>query len=361
MVALARRRVPSPGQTLSAYLADAAPAGDDQQQAIAQTIAALAAAAAKISRLIGEGPYGGAHGAASGAANADGDVQVALDLRANEYILSELRRAPVAYFASEEEDVILTLGPDGPDKKAQVSVAVDPLDGSSNVDVNVSIGTIFSIFGTAAEGATASFFRPGREQLAAGYFIYGPHTDLVITLGNGVDLFVLDRESDEFRLARSGIAIPAQTKEFAINASNHRHWFAPVRTFIDDCLEGSEGPRGKNFNMRWIASLVAETHRIFSRSGVFLYPADRRPGYERGRLRLLYEAFPIAMLAEQAGGAATDGIEPILNKVPVELHERTPLIFGSAEKVARIAGYHLNPALVRDLPPLFRERGLFSS
>jgi len=360
MVAIARRAASPLGQTLSAYLAEAAPAGDRQRQALAAAVAALAAAAVKISHEIAEGPYGGAHGVAGGTANADGDVPVALDLRANEFILAALREAPVAYFASEEEDVILTLNAGRPETH-QLAVAVDPLDGSSNDDVNVSIGTIVSIFGAAPDGATASFFRPGREQLAAGYVIYGPHTDLVLTLGDGVDLFVLDRTTDAFHLARSAIAIPVQTREFAINASNARHWFAPIRTFIDDCLEGADGPRGKNFNMRWVASLVAETHRIFSRSGVFLYPCDRRPGYEKGRLRLLYEAFPIALLAEQAGGAATDGIEPILDKVPGELHQRTPLVFGSVEKVRRITRYHVDPALARDLPPLFRERGLFSS
>jgi len=354
MVAVARRPAPPIGQPLAAYLASVG--GDSRRRAAAEAVAALAAAAVKISRLIAEGPLGGAHGETTGSANVDGDLQLALDLQANEIILAALHGAPVAYFASEEEEAILTLSADGP-----VSVAVDPLDGSSNVDVNVSIGTIFSIFPTEPAGATASFFRPGAEQLAAGYVIYGPHSDLVLTLGDGVDVFVLDPASGEFLLARSDVTIPAQAKEFAINASNYRHWFPPIRTFIDDCLEGAEGPRRMNFNMRWVASLVAETHRIFSRGGVFLYPADRRAGYEKGRLRQLYEAAPIAFLVEQAGGAATDGIEHILAKVPNELHQRTPLVFGSAEKVKLIAGYHLDASLVRDAPPLFRERGLFHS
>ena len=357
MVAAAPPAASSIGTTLSSYLAQAAAgAGDSDRDAVAGTVSALAGAAVEISKLIARGPLAGALGQATGAVNAGGDTQVALDLQANELILSALRRAPVAYFASEEEDAILTLAPEAP-----VSVAVDPLDGSSNVDVNVSIGTIFSIFPTAAAGATASFFRRGEEQLAAGYVVYGPHTDLVLTLGAGVDLFVLDPDSGAFRLARSGLNIPVAAQEFAINASNYRHWHEPIRTFIDDCLEGAEGPRGKNFNMRWVASLVSETHRIFSRGGVFLYPADRRPGYEKGRLRLVYEAAPIAFLVEQAGGAASDGMESILTKVPVELHQRTPLVFGSAEKVRRIAGYHIDPALVRDVPPLFGNRGLFRS
>lgn len=343
------------GTTLVDYLSRAAARSEDRE-AVVETVVALALAATRIARLISFGPLAGGLGQATGAANAGGDMQVALDVQANEEVLNALRQAPVSYFASEEEDAILTLAPEAP-----VAVAVDPLDGSSNTDVNVCIGTIFSIFPTAADGATASFFRPGREQLAAGYFVYGPHTDLVLTLGDGVDLFVLDPQTQEFRLARTGLTIPAAAKEFAINASNYRHWQKPIQIFIDDCLEGQEGPRGKNFNMRWIASLVAETHRIFSRGGVFLYPADRRPGYEKGRLRLIYEAAPIAMLAEQAGGGATDGIEDILDKVPTELHERTPLVFGSAEKIQRIANYHIDPTLVRDLPPLFRERGLFRS
>ena len=355
MVAVAQRSASPVGLSLSAYLAQAG-AENAGLQPVAQTVAALARAATGISRLIAQGPLAGALGETIGAANADGDEQKALDLQANQMVLAALHDAPVAFFASEEEDAILTLAPGAP-----VSVAVDPLDGSSNIDVNVSIGTIFSVFPTAAAGATASFFRPGAEQLAAGYFVYGPHTDLVLTLGDGVDLFVLDPESHEFRLARAGLTIPAATTEFAVNASNYRHWFAPIRTFIDDCLEGAEGPRGKNFNMRWIASLVAETHRIFSRGGVFLYPADRRPGYEKGRLRLVYEAAPIALLAEQAGGGATDGIERILTKVPAELHQRVPLVFGSAEKIQRIAAYHVDPSMVRDTPPLFRERGLFSA
>lgn len=355
MVAVARHNASPIGTLLPAYLAQAG-AEAPQLQAAAETIAALAKAAVQIARLIAQGPLAGALGEATGTANADGDVQKALDVQANDMVLAALHDAPVAYFASEEEEAILTLAPEAP-----VALAVDPLDGSSNIDVNVSIGTIFSIFPAHPDGATASFFRPGEAQLAAGYVVYGPHTALVLTLGEGVDLFVLDPEDQEFRLARRGLTIPPATSEFAINASNYRHWFPPIRTFIDDCLEGTEGPRGKNFNMRWVASLVAETHRIFSRGGVFLYPADRRPGYDKGRLRLLYEAAPIAFLAEQAGGAATDGIERILAKVPAELHQRTPLVFGCAERVHLITGYHVDPRLVRDTPPLFRERGLFSS
>jgi fructose-1,6-bisphosphatase I len=322
--------------------------------ALTTTILALADAAAVISTIVAQGPFAASLDAETGESNADGDRQKQLDVLANDQILASLKRTPTAFFASEEEDVILALDPDG-----KLAVAVDPLDGSSNIDVNVSIGTIFSIFAASPDGASASFFRPGREQIAAGYFVYGPHTALVLTTGDGVDLFVLDRAAMGFRLARSRVTIPLEAKEFAINSSNYRHWFEPVQTFIDDCVAGREGPRGKDFNMRWVASLVAETHRIFTRGGVFLYPADRRAGYEYGRLRLVYEAFPIAMLAEQAGGGAIDGYRPVLDRIPGELHERAPLFFGSSQMMTVIAEYHANAAGRDGHAPLFGRRGLF--
>ncbi|MEO1328873.1 MAG: class 1 fructose-bisphosphatase [Pseudomonadota bacterium] len=343
-----------PVELRARLLADAF--GDADRTALAKTILALAAAAVEIERLVGLGPLAGALGADTGDANTDGDAQKALDVMANDAVAQALRNAPVAYYASEEEDAILTLAEGAP-----FGVAVDPLDGSSNIDVNVSIGTIFSIFPRSADGATATFFRPGAEQVAAGYVIYGPHTAMVLSSGAGVDLYVLDRAKGAFMLAKAGLTIARDTKEYAINASNYRHWSPAVRTFIDDCLEGAEGPRGKNFNMRWVASLVAETHRIFSRGGVFLYPEDQRQGYEKGRLRLIYEAAPIAFLTEQAGGQATDGVIRILDRIPSELHQRTPLVFGAAQKVERIAAYHVDPAFVRDVSPLFGVRGLFRS
>lgn len=322
---------------------------------VTDVILALATAATAICALVRKGPLAGTLGEATGASNTDGDAQKQLDVVANEIVLDAVSRTPTKYFASEEEDAILTLNETG-----SLAVAVDPLDGSSNIDVNVSIGTIFSVFAASGDSASASFFRPGSEQLAAGYFIYGPHTALVLTTGNGTQLFVLDADKGVFKLARERLSITPQTSEFAINASNYRHWQEPVRTFIDDCLEGAEGPRGKDFNMRWVASLVAETHRIFSRGGVFLYPADERKPYASGRLRLIYEAAPIAFLVEQAGGLAIDGTNRILDLIPTELHQRTPLIFGSAEKVARVQNYHVDPGFSRDQSPLFRKRGLFS-
>ena len=341
------------GESLDAYLT--AWAGADVNRAkLAKCIAALAEAGAAITEAVVRGPLEGSLGVEIGAANADGDKQRALDVLADRKIIAGLKTADVAYYASEEEEAILTLNASG-----ALAVAVDPLDGSSNIDANISVGTIFSVFPASPAGATASFFRPGHEQLAGGYIVYGPHVALVFTLGEGVAQFVLDPVDETFKLVADGVKIVPSTREYAINASNYRHWIPPIRTFIDDCVSGAQGPHGKDFNMRWVASLVAETHRIFVRGGVFLYPADERKGYEHGRLRLLYEANPIAFLVEQAGGAATDGFLRILDKTASTLHQRTPLIFGSIEKVNRIADYYTNVHFESTPSPLFGERGLF--
>ncbi|MGO9391303.1 class 1 fructose-bisphosphatase [Rhodoblastus sp.] len=323
-------------------------------ESLSGVLTAMAEAGAAMAHIVLRGPLMGAMGVEIGQANAFGDRQRRLDLLADGAVASALRRSSTAYYASEEEDAILTLRPGG-----DLAVAVDPLDGSSNIDANISVGTIFSVFPASPAGATASFLRPGSEQLAAGYIIYGPHTALLFTLGEGVAHFVLDPETGEFRLIADGLRIDSSTRDYAINASNYRHWTPPVRTFVDDCIAGIEGPRGKDFNMRWMASLVAETHRIFMRGGVFLYPGDQRPAYEHGRLRLLYEANPIALLVEQAGGAASDGYARVLEHTASTLHQRTPLIFGSVEKVARISSYFTNCAFQSSSSPLFGERGLF--
>jgi len=341
------------GESLNAYLRNWASAGAGRET-LATTVAALADAGIALSGLIAGGPLSGSLDTEIGETNADGDRQRKLDVVADQLIMDALRKTSTAYYASEEEDAILTFDPAG-----DLAVAADPLDGSSNIDANLSIATIFTIFPASPEGATASFFRPGAEQIAAGYIIYGPHTALLLTLGEGVAHFVLDPEAHKFRLIAESVKIAPSTREYAINASNYRHWSAPIRAFVDDCVEGSTGPRGKDFNMRWIACLVGEAHRIFVRGGVFLYPSDNRAGYENGRLRLLYEAFPIAMLVEQAGGAATDGAERILAKSVEALHQRTPLIFGSADKVARIAAYCTDTQFQRTEAPLFGQRGLF--
>ncbi|MBP7243515.1 class 1 fructose-bisphosphatase [Amaricoccus sp.] len=310
-------------------------------------LAGIAAAARDLALTIA----GGAGLGAAAGRNADGDHQVALDLLADAAFRDALAGTGVRWYASEELDDVAALG------EGALAVAIDPLDGSSNLDVNVSVGTIFGIYPAEAD-PRASFLRPGRDLLAAGYVIYGPQTALVASFGDGVMRFVLDAATGAFRLAAPDIRVPPRAPEFAINASNHRHWPQPVRAFVGDCLAGAEGPLGHNFNMRWIASLVAEVHRILTRGGVFLYPADDRAGYEHGRLRRVYECAPVAWLIEQAGGRATDGAERILDQAATSLHERTPFVFGSADIVASVAAYHAAPP---ETSALFGQRGLFRS
>jgi len=296
---------------------------------VARAVSGLAKAAATISRLIRTADKVANLGAIKGSANADGDDQKALDVLADDVITARLRDAGAAIYLSEEQDAPIPLHDEG-----TLIVASDPLDGSSNIDTNVSIGTIFSIM-PAAGGA----LQCGRNQLAAGFFVYGPQTTLLVTLGDGVLAFQMD---DDARFCDMGwqVVISPDTHEFGINASNQRHWHAPVKAYIDDCLDGRDGTLKQNYNMRWVGSLVADAWRIFRRGGVFLYPADRRDGYAQGRLRLVYEANPVAMLVEQAGGKATDGTDSILDIEPKDLHERVPFIFGSKNEVDVIIGYH---------------------
>ncbi len=317
---------------------------------VAEVIDRLAGVGARIARRIARGGLDEDLAAQQGT-NVDGDTQKALDVIADEAFRAALADGPVRHYASEEQEEVLTLNPEG-----TLALAIDPLDGSSNIDTNVSIGTIFGIH-RAADTPEASFLRPGRELLAAGYIIYGPQTALVVSFGDGVLRYVLDPETRGFRLAGSMGPIPQDSKEYAINASNYRHWTPPIRAFVDDMLAGEEGPLGRNYNMRWIASLVAEAHRILTRGGIFLYPGDARKGYARGRLRHVYECAPIAFVIEQAGGAATDGQDRILDLVPESLHARVPLVFGSADPVARVATYHDLPE--HEQSPLFGRRGLF--
>jgi fructose-1,6-bisphosphatase I len=222
----------------------------------------------------------------------------------------------------------------------------DPLDGSSNIDVNVSIGTIFSVLRKVNNQRGISeedFLQPGKQQAAAGYCVYGPQTTLVLTMGTGVAMFTLDRETGSWVLTEDQVRIPDDTKEFAINMSNMRHWDEPVKRYIDECLQGKEGPRGKDFNMRWVASMVADVHRILTRGGIFMYPWDKREPEKPGKLRLMYEANPMAFLVEQAGGLATNGRQRIMDLVPGKLHERVAVALGSRNEVQRITDYHLNP------------------
>lgn len=317
---------------------------------IAPVVTALCKVAIDLSTTISLGPLGGALGESVGS-NTGGDTQKALDVMADEAFMAELAGKGVRWYASEEQDKVVKIDGDG-----TLALAIDPLDGSSNIDVNVSIGTIFGIQ-PALGDPDETFLREGTHLIASGYFIYGPQTTLVMTHGNGVRQFILDRAEGVFVETAEVPEVPGDSVEFAINASNYRHWPKPVRAYIDDCLAGATGPRGKNFNMRWVASLVAETHRILTRGGIFLYPGDERDGYAKGRLRLVYECAPIALIVEQAGGRATDGVDRILDQVPTELHARTPFVFGTSEKVERVCTYHDLPE--QEISALFGERGLF--
>jgi fructose-1,6-bisphosphatase I len=319
---------------------------------LARVLSGLAGAALPVANLIRLGGLSGAFDAPVGPDH-DGTAQTALDVFADKAFVNGLKGASVRAVVSEERDEAVALGDTG-----TFLVAIDPLDGSNNIDANVSIGTLFSVLDSPAnvEGP-AAFLQCGVRQRAAGFVLYGPHTDFVFTIGSGVHMATLDPDANAFRMTGFDLRIPSGTAEFAINASNSRHWPAPVRAYIDDCLEGEEGPRRRNFNMRWVGSVVADVYRILVRGGVYLYPGDSREGYEHGRLRLLYEANPIAMLIEQAGGAAIDGFDRILDVTPRSLHMRTPLIFGSKEKVERIAGYYSESRTEQEAP-LFRRRGL---
>src|SRR4051794_7108392 len=315
---------------------------------VAATVGAIAATAARLADEIALGPLGNPASMIVGR-NADGDAQQALDLRADAMFLEALRAAPVAACASEEHPEPVVLRDD-----ASLAVAIDPLDGSSNIDTNVSIGTIFSVL-----PADGGFLRPGSTQLAAGFVVYGPHTALVLTLRQGVQAFVLDRRSGSFVLAQPQVRIPGGGREYAINGSNARHWDPAIRAYVEDCQAGADGPRGQDFNTRWIASLVAEAYRILGRGGVFLCPGDVRPGYLNGRLRLVYEANPLALLVEEAGGAATDGRTRILDLQPKALHQRMPLVFGDREEVERVVDYSSGRTRNSERSPLFGHRGLF--
>jgi fructose-1,6-bisphosphatase I len=275
-----------------------------------------------------------------------GEVQKKLDIIANEVLIEANEwGGHLAAMASEEMDSIYAVPNRYP--QGEYLLLFDPLDGSSNIDVNVSIGTIFSVLKKRHDDPNViepisenDFLQPGSQQVAAGYCVYGPQTTLVLTVGDGVAMFTLDREQGSFVLTQENVQIPADTREFAINMSNMRHWDEPVKRYIDECLQGKEGPRGKDFNMRWIASMVADVHRIMTRGGVFMYPWDKREPNKPGKLRLMYEANPMAWLIEQAGGAATNGRQRILDLQPTQLHERVSVILGSKNEVERVTAYH---------------------
>ncbi|MGC9268946.1 class 1 fructose-bisphosphatase [Acidiphilium sp.] len=338
---------------LDSYL-DFAAGRSTQMVAVCQTIHAIAGAGRQISRILARGPLAGNLGTIVGD-SIDGDGQKALDAMTHTILREALARAPVSVFASEEADEPEVLDPHAP-----LAVAVDPLDGSSNIDTLAPIGTIFSVMpgGTCInDDPTAPFLQPGRNQLAAGFLIYGPQTALVVTLGAGTRIFTLDPDSGAFIATRGEIKVPRTTREYAINGSNLRHWDPEIRAYIIELKKGRNGPRGEDFNTRWLASMVGDAFRILARGGIYLYPADQRRGYRAGRLRLIYEANPIAMVMEQAGAAATDGQTRILDMTPTAIHERCPLVFGSADEVTRVAeAYH---AGVTTESPLFKTRSLY--
>ena len=301
----------------------------------------VARACKSISHAVNKGALGGVLGSA-GSENVQGEVQKKLDIIANEVLIEANEwGGHLAGMASEEMDGIYVVPNRYP--KGEYLLLFDPLDGSSNIDVNVSIGTIFSVLKMPEDDRgvdEGDFLQKGSQQVAAGYCVYGPQTTLVLTVGDGVAMFTLDREQGSFVLTQEHVKIPEDTKEFAINMSNMRHWDEPVKRYIDECLQGKEGPRGKDFNMRWIASMVADVHRILTRGGVFLYPWDKREPTKPGKLRLMYEANPMAFLVEQAGGMATNAKERILDIQPHKLHERVSVVLGSKNEVERVTRYH---------------------
>lgn len=304
-------------------------------------IEVVARACKTISHSVGKGALGDVLGSAQ-SENVQGEIQKKLDIISNEILLEANEwGGHLAAMASEEMETIHPIPNRYP--MGEYLLLFDPLDGSSNIDVNVSIGTIFSVL-KASDEMTApnekEFLQPGTKQVVAGYALYGPQTVLVLTTGNGVQCFTLDREMGSWVMTQKNLQIPVDTAEFAINASNARHWHAPVQRYVNELLAGTTGPRGKDFNMRWIASMVADVHRILTRGGIFMYPADAREPDKPGKLRLMYEANPMAFLVEQAGGAATNGRQRILDIQPEKLHQRVPVFLGSKNEVEVVTSYH---------------------
>jgi fructose-1,6-bisphosphatase I len=304
-------------------------------------IEVVARACKSISQAVDKGALGGVLGAAE-TENVQGEIQKKLDIIANEVLIEANEwGGHLAAMASEEMDSIYLVPNRYP--QGEYLLLFDPLDGSSNIDVNVSIGTIFSVLKKQSDTpgvSTQDFLQPGSAQVAAGYCVYGPQTTLVLTVGDGVAMFTLDREQGSWVLTTDEVRIPEDTKEFAVNMSNQRHWAPPMQRYIDECLQGKDGPRGKDFNMRWVASMVADVHRILCRGGVFMYPWDKREPAKAGKLRLMYEANPMGFIVEQAGGAATNGKQRVLDLQPSQLHERVSVILGSKNEVERASAYH---------------------
>jgi fructose-1,6-bisphosphatase I len=330
-------------KTLTQYLVEQQRMEQAVSAEVRLLIETVARACKAIAHAVGKGALGGVLGSLD-SENVQGEVQKKLDVLSNEILLEANEwGGHLAAMASEEMETLHRIPNRYP--KGEYLLLFDPLDGSSNIDVNVSIGTIFSVLQAPADAAgrdieEKDFLQPGNRQVAAGYAIYGPQSMLVFTVGTGVVGFTLDRETGTWVLTHEDMAIPEDTSEFAINMSNMRHWEEPVKLYINDCLAGSTGPLGKDYNMRWVASMVADVHRIMTRGGIFMYPRDARPSGRKGKLRLMYEANPMSFLVEQAGGAATDGDTRVLDITPQELHQRVGVILGSKNEVERVRRYH---------------------
>lgn len=330
-------------KTLTQYLVEQQRHAQAVSPEVRLLIEVVARACKAISHAVSKGALGGVLGSMD-TENVQGEVQKKLDVMSNEILLEANEwGGHLAAMASEEMETIHLIPNRYP--KGEYLLLFDPLDGSSNIDVNVSIGTIFSVLhaphDTHGQPVTEKdFLQAGKQQVAAGYAVYGPQSMLVLTVGNGVVGFTLDREMGSWVLTHENMQIPADTKEFAINMSNMRHWAPPVKRYIDDCLAGKTGPRGKDFNMRWVASMVADVHRILTRGGIFMYPWDAREPSKPGKLRLMYEANPMSFIVEQAGGASIDGKGRILDIEPSQLHQRVSVILGSRNEVELVARYH---------------------
>ena len=337
-------------KTLTQYLVEQQRGATALRPEVRLLIEIVARACKAIGHAVGKGALGGVLGSLE-SENIQGEVQKKLDVLSNEILLEANEwGGHLAAMASEEMETIHLIPNRYP--KGEYLLLFDPLDGSSNIDVNVSIGTIFSVLRAphhvaGAEVCEQDFLQPGNQQVAAGYAVYGPQTMLVLTVGAGVVGFTLDREMGSWVLTHENMRIPEDTREFAINMSNMRHWAPPVRRYIDECLAGTTGPRGKDFNMRWIASMVADVHRILTRGGVFMYPWDAREPGKAGKLRLMYEANPMSLLVEQAGGAAINGEQRILDVQPEKLHQRVSVILGSKNEVERVGRYHAEAAAAK--------------
>jgi fructose-1,6-bisphosphatase I len=302
----------------------------------------IVSACKKISHLVNRSAIIGLGGAAE-SENIQGEVQKKLDIITNDVMVEHLNwTGHLAAMASEEIDDIIPIPSQYP--KGKYLITFDPLDGSSNIDVNISVGTIFSIL-RCPEGITEpteqDFLQKGSEQVCAGFCVYGPSTMMILTTGKGVNGFTLDRDVGEFILTHPDMTIPEDTNEFAINISNQRYWEAPMQRYIDECMQGVEGERDKNFNMRWVASMVAEVYRVLTRGGIFMYPIDNKPSTNGGKLRLLYEANPMSFIVEQAGGVSSTAYKRIMDIEPTGIHQRVPVILGSKNEVERVVRYHL--------------------